>query len=269
MAKIEGPLMSLTAHGSVGPRLTFSSRKTGQQVRFQNRQVDVQSSAQLSQREKFLHAKKAWNNLTENQQEEYNQTTISERLNMTGFNYFVRQSMLNNIIFEDTFESGNLDLWSAVGAAWSASNEQAKFGTFSAKGLGDDAGVGRILTKNFNTTFNKLRYELYFRATTTEDRLFLIHSPGYALVAYPGGTFKYYDGSYKALPTPTSWSSNTWYKIKTEVNSITNEIKYWIDDNYKGSHTDISFSAISRYRIISPDKTGTDIYIDNLKVTVI
>jgi hypothetical protein len=93
MAKIEGPLMSIEAHGSIGPRLTFSSRKTGQQVRFQNRQVDVKSAGQIDQRKLFFLAKAAWHTLTSTQQENYNQITKSQNLNMTGYNYFINQTI--------------------------------------------------------------------------------------------------------------------------------------------------------------------------------
>jgi len=39
MAKLTGPLMSLEARGSLGPGLTYSERKSGSQVRTQQKQV--------------------------------------------------------------------------------------------------------------------------------------------------------------------------------------------------------------------------------------
>ena len=56
MAKIESPLLSDSASGSVGPCLTFSQKKSGQQVRFQKKQKDVASDPRLLQRAKFLDA---------------------------------------------------------------------------------------------------------------------------------------------------------------------------------------------------------------------
>lgn len=56
MTKIQSPLMSIDASGSFGALLTFSSRKTGNQVRFQHKQKDVQTAPRDAQREKFLSA---------------------------------------------------------------------------------------------------------------------------------------------------------------------------------------------------------------------
>lgn len=85
--------MSLEAHGSIGPRLTFSNRASGQQVRFQNRQVDVNTSAQQTQRGAFLAAVAAWNELTSEQQRAYDDEAKSKGLNMTGYNLYLRQNI--------------------------------------------------------------------------------------------------------------------------------------------------------------------------------
>ena len=65
MAKIILPLLSENASGSIGPELTFSQRKTGQQVRFQRKQKDVITPARTAQRAKFLQGLLLWNSLTE------------------------------------------------------------------------------------------------------------------------------------------------------------------------------------------------------------
>ena len=56
--KILGPLQSIEARGTItiGPRITFSKRKSGQQARYQKSQKDVRSSGQLLQRAKFNSA---------------------------------------------------------------------------------------------------------------------------------------------------------------------------------------------------------------------
>ncbi len=54
--KIKGPLQSQNASGMIGPRITFSKRSSGQQARFQKKQKDAKSAAQLSQRGKFENA---------------------------------------------------------------------------------------------------------------------------------------------------------------------------------------------------------------------
>ena len=64
MAKIEGPLLSMGASGSMGPRLTFSQRKSGQQVRFQRAQTDIVTSARATQRDYFKSAAGWWSEMT-------------------------------------------------------------------------------------------------------------------------------------------------------------------------------------------------------------
>jgi len=56
MAKISVPLMSLSASGSIAQFLTFSRRISGQQVRWQKKQNDVETSGRSEQRSKFLLA---------------------------------------------------------------------------------------------------------------------------------------------------------------------------------------------------------------------
>jgi hypothetical protein len=64
MAKLNGPLMSIDARGSLGPRLTFSTRSSGPQCRFQSKQADAQSAGQLLQRGFFSTAITWWGMLT-------------------------------------------------------------------------------------------------------------------------------------------------------------------------------------------------------------
>jgi len=58
------PLFSISASGSVGPRLTFSQRKSGPQVRIQKAQLDALSVPQLLERSYFVEAYEHWNTLT-------------------------------------------------------------------------------------------------------------------------------------------------------------------------------------------------------------
>lgn len=60
MAKCTAPLHSLTASGTIAGNLTFSLRKTGQQVRWQKKQKDVITAGRTAQRNKFLIAKEMW-----------------------------------------------------------------------------------------------------------------------------------------------------------------------------------------------------------------
>lgn len=61
MAKLTNPLHSLSARGTIAGGLTFSLRTSGQQVRWQRKQIDVRSPARLAQRTKFLLGRDSWN----------------------------------------------------------------------------------------------------------------------------------------------------------------------------------------------------------------
>jgi hypothetical protein len=68
MAKLKGPLLSISAHGSIAKRITFSRRSTGNQVRYQKPNTDYNTPAQQTQRSLFLEALGKWNELTDEQQ---------------------------------------------------------------------------------------------------------------------------------------------------------------------------------------------------------
>jgi len=59
--KVKGPLFSSTARGTISDVLTFSKRKSGQQVRFQRKQKDVITALRTVQRAKFIDAVERWN----------------------------------------------------------------------------------------------------------------------------------------------------------------------------------------------------------------
>ena len=63
MAKLSGPLFSLGAHGSLGPRLCYQHRKSGAQVRFQKPQHDYENTARGLVRDAFRDAIVLWNSL--------------------------------------------------------------------------------------------------------------------------------------------------------------------------------------------------------------
>ena len=69
MAKSTGPLFSLEARGSVGECLTFSKRKSGQQVRFQRKQKDVITVDRTFQRAKFNLGLDLWRSLPDNEKQ--------------------------------------------------------------------------------------------------------------------------------------------------------------------------------------------------------
>lgn len=71
MAKLKGPLLSEDAHGSFGPRLTFSSRKSGSQVRYQKAQADRTTPARTTQRSFFSTSVGWWHELSAAEQAEW------------------------------------------------------------------------------------------------------------------------------------------------------------------------------------------------------
>ena len=72
MVKLAGPLFSLQAKGSIGPSLTYSKRKSGAQVRFQKKQVDVATTARTTQRDYFTEGFTNWNTLNTAEQKQWN-----------------------------------------------------------------------------------------------------------------------------------------------------------------------------------------------------
>ena len=71
MAKIKHPLLSAEASGMIGPRLTFSKRGSGQQVRIQRKQKDYVSAGRAQQRLWFSMAEGWWHELSPAEQEEW------------------------------------------------------------------------------------------------------------------------------------------------------------------------------------------------------
>lgn len=63
MAKLKGPLMSLDAGGSIGSVLTFSSKRSGSQVRRQRAQEDYENVARKAARDPFRWGIELWNYL--------------------------------------------------------------------------------------------------------------------------------------------------------------------------------------------------------------
>jgi len=86
MAKITGPLLSLTASGKIAERLVFSLRKSGQQVRFQKGQKDVITVSRQSQRGVYLSAVLAWKSLSDLSKIEW--ISAAKNLELTGYNLF-------------------------------------------------------------------------------------------------------------------------------------------------------------------------------------
>ncbi len=100
MAKVKNPLMSISASGSIANNLTFSIKKTGQQVRWQKKQKDVESVARNLQRSAYSKAVIGWRLL--DQEEKDNWKMLAGCSSLTGYNLFVREHIAGKIS-DDSF----------------------------------------------------------------------------------------------------------------------------------------------------------------------
>ncbi len=88
MPKIIGPLFSESASGSVSPVLTFSRRKSGQQVRYQRKQKDVLTADRITARSAYSMAVASWNLLSLAEKNYYNVLAVGKH--MTGYNLYMQ-----------------------------------------------------------------------------------------------------------------------------------------------------------------------------------
>jgi len=101
--KVKSPLFSNEARGSLSEALTFSKRRSGQQVRYQKKQRDVVTAARTAQRALFLDSVERWNTRDygifqcgfsffgmDIDQFEKKGT----ELHMTGYNFFIKDFLL-------------------------------------------------------------------------------------------------------------------------------------------------------------------------------
>jgi len=87
MAHASGPLLSATARGSIADLLTFSRRKTGQQVRFQKRQEDFVTTGRAAARSTYSLAVAEWGLMDTETKKQWKLLAYS--LEMTGYNLFM------------------------------------------------------------------------------------------------------------------------------------------------------------------------------------
>lgn len=96
MAKITGPLLSTTAHGSIGEELTYSHRKKINQVRFQKKQKLVLSTwGQADQKSMYRTICARWYSFTPAEKKVYEDETQEKKLNMSGWNLFLQKALSN------------------------------------------------------------------------------------------------------------------------------------------------------------------------------
>ena len=86
--------MSETAAGQIKGRLVFSLRTSGQQSRIQKAQKDRQTTSQIDQRNLYIEAVAAWNNLSPEEREIYKQTAAG--FDLTGYNLYIQEYLIAN-----------------------------------------------------------------------------------------------------------------------------------------------------------------------------
>jgi len=96
MAKTKGPLFSLEARGTIADALTFSKRKSGQQVRFQRKQKDVLTAGRIAHRAEYSAAVLLWNYLSSTQKLWFK--TAVRGIAMTPFSLFIKNYLLDKFL---------------------------------------------------------------------------------------------------------------------------------------------------------------------------
>ena len=71
MVKLKGPLFSLSASGALGPRLTYSMRGSGAQVRRQQANTNPNTAGQQIERGYYTDALAAWATLTDEEKAQW------------------------------------------------------------------------------------------------------------------------------------------------------------------------------------------------------
>lgn len=108
MATVKGPCLSVSASGSIGKTLTFSTTcgkpcvkgsylKDWNGYYFSRRIPESQTVKQMTVRATFENAKTVWNELNEAGKNEYNKRAAGKAY--TGYNLFIKEYIIANLSF--------------------------------------------------------------------------------------------------------------------------------------------------------------------------
>jgi len=89
MAKTEGQLLSLSASGTLGKVLTYQGRKGFRHTHRKSTPRNPKSAAQIADRLLFANAVAAWQELTTEQKQVYNDMS-AQYGNIPGFNVYIK-----------------------------------------------------------------------------------------------------------------------------------------------------------------------------------
>lgn len=154
--------------------------------------------------------------------------------------------------FFDDFERGNMNKWTSIGT-W-AVNSTAFAGTYS----GYASGSPQYLQKT-GFTYNTATVEMEARFNETNKWHYPLYNDQYILVAKNDGHWGYYTGAaYSNLPTDTTYSADTWYKIVLYLNQAGDSYTVYIDGVNKGTITNnAGFNAAAQFTKVAPLNTAS------------
>lgn len=95
MAKTLGPLLSQDAHGTLGKLLTFSSRRSGSQVRKVNQPTGLPSARQFEHRQLVRMIIAQWQNMTAGQRATWRTAAQASGKYISTYHYFLHSALLD------------------------------------------------------------------------------------------------------------------------------------------------------------------------------
>lgn len=93
MAKNEGPLFSLNAHGSIRNTLTYYKRRDGQKTKKYKKPSYIPTAKQRGLRRLHSFIVIQWQNMSEAEKDIWRNDEERKRLGITGFQYFLKQCL--------------------------------------------------------------------------------------------------------------------------------------------------------------------------------
>jgi len=284
MAKTKGPLLSLDAHGSLSKLLTFSNKRTGQQVRKYNKPLKVPSAKQRGQRRltEFLVAQ--WQNMTAGQRATWEANAKASDRNLPGYQYFLREAQrdlythhglvgywsLNEIVSNQVLDiSGNalhLDL-KPTPPANAPSLITGPYPKFSKALIFD--GVDELIEHAHNAIFNfgtgpfsAIAWAYINGSQNNKDIIgkigYISAVEGWQVTAVTGPNFQLGigNGTNNSYLKSQTVVLNTWYQVA--VTRKTTAIKIYVNGQLSKSDTATQFNInnTNRFSIGAPSYGG-------------
>lgn len=116
MAKIKGPLHSITASGTLARTITFLRSSTQQTAKTWNRPARRASVAQLARQKKYRRA--CWNWGTTTVQTDYDWQLLATQRNVSKFNAYIAECMSGRLIVPGSIWDSGLSIWDSNMSFW-------------------------------------------------------------------------------------------------------------------------------------------------------